>query len=81
MTQPLVSEERVKRLEREVTHQNIEPIMTDFFRPKRSETRPEARAPSQEPPGMAATIPPWVVEVGPKQRPFSSKPLSLNIHR
>ncbi len=63
------------------THQNSEPIMTDFFRPKRSETQPEARAPSQEPPGMAATIPPWVVEEGPKQRPFSSKPLSLNIQR
>lgn len=55
--------------------------MTDCLRPNRSDTQPETNAPNQEPPGMAATMPPWVVEVGPRHSPFSSRPRWLNLHR
>ena len=40
--------------------------MMEDFRPKASEMKPDARAPSQEPPGMEAEMPPCVLAVGPE---------------
>lgn len=40
--------------------------MMAYFRPNRSEIKPETNAPSQEPAGMAAVIPPCRREVGPE---------------
>lgn len=46
--------------------QMMHPIIIDFFRPRISLRYPETRAPTQEPAGMAAVMPPWVEAVGPE---------------
>ena len=56
------------------TYQKPEPSMMALFRSHRSDNQPETTAPTNEPPGIAAVMPPWVVEIGPRQRPCSSKP-------
>lgn len=45
--------------------QRTQPIMMAFLRPNRSLMKPERRAPSHEPAGMAAEMPPCTAEVGP----------------
>lgn len=49
----------------EPIHQIMAPIMIDFFLPRMSERYPETSAPTHEPPGIAAVIPPWVPGFGP----------------
>lgn len=67
--------------DRDIAHQITQPIWIDVFRPRLSERYPETRAPSQEPPGMAAVMPPCTSDEGPRHLPFSSWPRVLNLHR
>lgn len=63
------------------SYQATQPIWIDVLRPRISERKPEQRAPSQEPPGMAAVMPPWTLDDGLRQLPNSLLPCSLNLHR
>lgn len=49
------------------TDQIQQPMMMEGFRPILSESTPEIKAPSHEPAGMAAVIPPWTRDRGPLQ--------------
>lgn len=55
-------------------YQMMQPIMIALFRPSISETYPEIKAPSHEPAGIAAVIPPWTLLDGPEHVSASLNP-------
>lgn len=58
-----------------VAHQSEQENWIDVFRPNMSERNPEAKAPTKEPPGMAAEMPPCTEALGPEQSLFSAVPV------
>lgn len=52
---------------RHVSYQINEPTMIAVFRPNMSERNPENRAASHDPPAIEAVIPPWTLDLGPRQ--------------